>query len=324
MFRQMVISVAMVAATASSADAGFTFGLTRSAVSPQFDRILWSAVNDGVGTGTGVQALTLNAMVVNGTFRITASADEDGNLYPNLRPGPGAVSPTATTTRYHGFLEPLPTGAPTMPQGNSFWGLPWTGSSGAYLSAVDRIVHLGVARPVVPNSDPVIAAFVVPTGANVNVHGSIGGTSGNAAQFNLSTGGDFPPYFNYFQDEAIVRVDYGQQPSSPSAEATFMARYVDDVPQFSLGAIPPQLAGRVSLGPPRVTQGAVWQDVRVQLQPGDTSLISWSRSYFIDVFADDANPTNGRASGRVEIRIVPEPTTLGLVAGACLLTLRRR
>jgi hypothetical protein len=328
MVRQLMIA-AVVAMTGSTASAGFSFYQSVSPGPAGFKRVLWSVVNDGVGTGVGVQAISFTVSTFYGTFRITASSDEDGNLTPNLQPGTGTVSATAATTRVHGFIQPLPAGAPVVPSLTpANWGIPAVGSTGPYVSSVSSFSFTGVANPLVQNWTPVIAAFLVPSTFftspesptyAVIVSGVVGGSSGPAVAFSWDSALPSAPYFTSASTSPLV-VALGGGTSSVTRIVSAVDPDSLDVVSIALGSVPPELSGKVSLGP-AVGSNPTSREVRVNLEASDTGLIG--RTFVLPLVASDTNASTADALSSVTIRVVPEPASLLALAGVMVIGLRR-
>ncbi len=314
--------VTAVALASSFASAGFTVTqTTTSNVAPGLDRIDIFGLNTGGTTGVQVKGVSLNFATTNGkkVYFTGLDTEVDGNGDPT----PNGVLDTvdlfnsATTAnksqiRLNGtpsnnsYVGVTPSGGPVEP--NAFIvGTPTFGVSVANLGSTNASSGTGFR----------FARLFVDTGAQGTVSGQIGGDIGQGVPYSVSFGAviNAPPVVTVTPPSLTIDVTPAGLEGGSAIVSANDPDVGGSVASLALvGSLPAQIADNVVIsgpaaGPKTITiSGLRFNDLG---------------TYVLSFVATDNLGLAG-LSQTFTLNIVPEPTTLGALAGVGLLALRRR
>jgi hypothetical protein len=302
-------------ALASTAFAGFSFSHTTT-TSGGRQAVNIFALNDGAGgTGTNLTGVSLN--YVGSPVRFVV-ADTDENEVPDTVDFNARVAgqswaglATGTNTAYVGVS---PSGSGVEPN-------PYLSISQFTLAMAD----LAGGRPANTGAGAQFLRLIsadgtaAPTG---RIFGEIGGNTGGPVAFEYVFGGVTPPVNNppaFSQAIYDLVLDFGTlDTANGSVSASASDPDAGQTVVITNGALPAFVTASGSN--PRLFSGTITSD--------EAMALGWDRVNplvtNVALTATDSASTPATASATLRISIIPEPATLGLLAGAGLLALRRR
>lgn len=315
MRRTVLLAAVAAIASASAAQAAITLSSTTSTSGGRTAVNIFGR-NDGVGTGTRLQAVEITYTGDPVRF-VVDDTDEDAigdTLNFNARvAGQSWVGlSTGTNTAYVGVT---PNGSAVQPN-------PYLSISSFTLSMADLAGGLAAGTGNGGQFMRLISATgtAAPTGRIV---GTIAGETGPVVAFDFSFGSTPPPVNNapVITANAGATVTYGNIVTTPLPfTATVTANDGDTASQnlsLALGALPSGVTV-TSVTPSSVTDSGTFTI------SGTAAWIPGNGSYSLPFTLSDNGSPAASTPGNIVITVVPEPATLGVLAGLGLLGLRRR
>lgn len=314
MRRTLIAAAALSAATvASSAFAGFTFSATQQPDVAGYSVFLIRAINDGVGSGTELDGYDLTFTMNAGTTAHFNVLDSDFDGTPDTADLVNTGNGNAGFLRVGAFgttsiVSTTPALGPTQPN-------PWDAINSWSIAAIST------GSENATGTGAVIARLFQTGGqdAGGSFTGQIGGSEGSAIPVTFSWGAGGPGPNNpptVSIDTPNVLVDLASQTSFATATVT-AADPDGNLASLTAGTVPAQIADNISIS------GSSTGPLTID---GTGFTAADVGTYTIDFTAmDSGDPAlSAMATFTLEVRNVPEPATLSLLAGLGLLGLRRR
>ena len=299
---------------ASSSFASFVVSRTYTSVDATFDRVDVYALNDGVGTGTGLLAVEMavdGAVGSNAIFRSTAAGA------PNITNT--ADTPNRSFVRIDSEDASTTSLVSRSPAGN--W--PLRADLGASTVGIEDfsvvVAGLAGAAPAQVAPGALFARLFVTKAYQGLATGNVGGSAGAKVGFSIQLGGGVVNVVPTINSNSGANVNFGAIVTTPlpfSGTVVLADADAGDVLSLTLGALPANVSG--------VTVTPSGTNPRTFTIAGTIAYIGNGTTNIPFTTSDGQSASSPDPTGVFAIRVTPEPASLSLIGLGGMLMGRRR